>query len=118
MKQTMMHGHEAIFMTMDEFKVWMADKKVCHYQVNWIEEWISPLINKNNENIIFDKIGFYFPYQGFILQNTVKLARYPYAGYSEKCLSHETIDKIPVHKLDSWKASYNPRNKRVLVIKN
>lgn len=74
-------------MTATEFKRFMKNKTVYHNVCGWIERWggSSP-------------IHEYFPYEGFVVHNTVKFPKDTYYN-NEKVLS-----KIPLRVVDIGKS--------------
>lgn len=69
---------EVTIMNKDEYIKFMKHKVIYHHVCGWIEKW-SPSTG-------IDKEMEYFPSSGFTLSSRVTLKRYPYVGYSEKCL--------------------------------
>lgn len=89
---------EITVMNQDEFKQWIADKKVYRYNVGWIEEWKQPVLD-------------YFPYSGFTLDARVTLAPYGKAKYSEKCLGFTTTDGVSLYDLPRFKVTLRKTKK-------
>jgi hypothetical protein len=87
-------------LTTKEFRTFIKNKKVYHHVVHWIEEW------KGIPDIID-----YFPYSGFTLNNKIKLKRYPYTGYSEKCLASTTTSGKFYKDCESYKVSIRNNKK-------
>lgn len=87
----------------EQFREFMEDKICYHHQCFWIEIWNGLL-----------PIEKYIPCKEFILSNTIKLKRYSYKGYSEKCLDIISIEGKSYWEYIHWRATIG-RNGKIYV---